>query len=378
MKQHHEVRRQTQNRREPVAQGLGQRRCSADANHRTNSSCADISGCTVATDPTLAPRPVSPSRTCWSASRLSHILLRTSARRVADARRLTQRRGSPWTAARAARACRKAASANRNAAASPSGMTRIMARADPRVGWLRTGSPNRADSATDRRPWDPAAVPARFAASRASTTSARSSAIAGTSPRRPPPRTPDSAVNGVRPAASLEEPVLTAPGRTTLTRTRYPSTRPEGCPRTVEAGLGRRVHRLARDPGTPATDETKHTAPRSSCDHARQQCVGELDRGEQIDLDERPDLVRRHLRQRPGPADTGVVDQEVDASERVHRLRREPVVGLPPRPGRRPTQYRRLLGDSRVRCGSRPCTSTWAPSARISSPRRDRSRPKPR
>ena len=82
---------------------------------------------------------------------------------------------------------------------------------------------------------------------------------------------------------------------------------------------------FARDAG--ATGDGRHEADRAAFlrDHSGQQGVGEFDRGDQIDLDEPPDRIDGHRRERPGMAEAGVVDQDVDPSEGVHGLVCEPL-----------------------------------------------------
>ena len=92
----------------------------------------------------------------------------------------------------------------------------------------------------------------------------------------------------------------------------------------IESRLGRRIDGFARDAG--ATGDGRHEADRATflLDHCGEQGVGEFDRGDQIDLDEPPDRVDGHRRERPGMAEAGVVDQHVDPSEGIHRLVCEP------------------------------------------------------
>ena len=92
----------------------------------------------------------------------------------------------------------------------------------------------------------------------------------------------------------------------------------------IESRLGRRIDGFARD--ARATGDGRHEADCAALprDHSGEQRVGELDRGDQIDLDEPPDRIDGHRRERPGMAEPGVVDQDVDPSEGVHGLVCEP------------------------------------------------------
>jgi hypothetical protein len=104
----------------------GQRRCSPDASDSTNSSCAAIIGWTAATDPTLSAAAWVPTPPRFVSQPASHVLLRTRrpTNRLTPDASLSDATSKPTM--RAARCCRNADNANRNAAARANAATAIM------------------------------------------------------------------------------------------------------------------------------------------------------------------------------------------------------------------------------------------------------------
>src|SRR4029077_1594564 len=114
-------------------------------------------------------------------------------------------------------------------------------------------------------------------------------------------------------AASLEEPRVDHAGNDDAdVDTGSGGLGPQAFGERVETCLGRRVDGFTGDTG--AAGDRRHEADRAvlPVDHAGQQCVGEFDCGQQIDLDESPNHVDSHGRHTSEIAEAGVVHQHVD------------------------------------------------------------------
>ncbi len=105
----------------------GQRRCSPEASDSTNSSCAAIIGWTAATDPILSATAWVPTPQRFVSQPASHVLLRIRwpSSRLTPAASRSDAASAPGIV-RAARCCRNADKANRNAAARANAATAIM------------------------------------------------------------------------------------------------------------------------------------------------------------------------------------------------------------------------------------------------------------